>query len=77
MEKPFGAMPAVDVTETDGGYEVTAELPGMDEKNIEVKLANRTLTIKGEKRDEKEETKKRLLHARATLRLVPAQLHPA
>jgi HSP20 family protein len=58
MEKPFGAMPAVDVTEADGGYEVTAELPGMDEKNIEVKLANRTLTIKGEKRDEKEETKK-------------------
>ena len=30
----------------------------MDEKNIEVKLANHTLTIKGEKRDEKEETKK-------------------
>jgi HSP20 family protein len=58
VERAFGAMPAVDVTETDGGFEVTAELPGMDEKNIEVKLANRTLTIKGEKRDEKEETKK-------------------
>jgi HSP20 family molecular chaperone IbpA len=36
------AMPAVDITETDGGFEVTAELPGMDEKNIEVKLANHT-----------------------------------
>jgi HSP20 family protein len=58
VERAFGAMPAVDVTETDGGYEVTAELPGIDEKNIEVKLANHTLTIKGEKRDEKEETKK-------------------
>ena len=58
VERAFGAMPAVDVTETDGGFEVTAELPGMDEKNIEVKLANHTLTIKGEKRDEKEETKK-------------------
>jgi len=58
MEKAFGAMPAVDVTETDGGLEVTAELPGIDEKNIEVKLANHTLTIKAEKRDEKEETKK-------------------
>jgi len=58
MERAFGAMPAVDVCETDGGYEFTAELPGMDEKNIEVKLANHTLTIKGEKRDEKEETKK-------------------
>ena len=58
VERAFGAMPAVDVTETDGAFEVTAELPGIDEKNIEVKLANRTLTIKGEKRDEKEETKK-------------------
>ena len=58
VERAFGAMPAVDVTETDGGLEVTAELPGIDEKNIEVKLANHTLTIKGEKRDEKEETKK-------------------
>jgi HSP20 family protein len=58
VERALGAMPAVDVTETDGTFEVTAELPGMDEKNIEVKLANHTLTIKGEKRDEKEETKK-------------------
>lgn len=58
VERAFGAMPAVDVTETDGGYEITAELPSLDEKNIEVKLANNTLTIKGEKRDEKEETKK-------------------
>ena len=58
MERAFGAMPAVDVTEIDGGFEVTAELPGMDEKNVEVKLANHTLTIKGEKRDEQEETKK-------------------
>src|SRR5690242_5761469 len=55
METAVSAMPAVDVTETDAGYEVVAELPGMDEKNIEVKLANHTLTIKGEKRDEKEE----------------------
>ncbi len=58
VERALGAMPAVDVTETESGYEVIAELPGMDEKNVEVKLANHTLTIKGEKRDEKEETKK-------------------
>jgi HSP20 family protein len=32
-ESAFGAVPAVDVTETDGGFEVTAELPGMGEKN--------------------------------------------
>jgi len=54
----LAAMPAVDVSETDKAYEITAELPGLDEKNVEVKLANGILTIKGEKQDEKEEKKK-------------------
>ncbi len=52
------AVPAVDVAETDKAYEITAELPGLDEKNIEVKLANRVLSIKGEKQEEKEEKEK-------------------
>ena len=46
------------MAETDKAYEVTAELPGMDESNIEVKLADDVLTIKGEKKEEKEEKKK-------------------
>lgn len=50
--------PAVDVVEREGAYEVTAELPGMDEKDIEVKLANGTLTIRGEKKEEREEKEK-------------------
>ncbi len=52
------ALPAVDVSETDKVYEITAELPGIDEKNVEVKVANGILTIKGEKQDEKEEKQK-------------------
>ncbi len=52
------AVPAVDFTDTEKAYEVTAELPGMDEKNVEVKVANGVLTIKGEKQEEKEEKKK-------------------
>ena len=52
-------MPAVDITETEKGYKVVAELPGMDEKNIEVKIANGMLTIKGEKQEDKEEEKQR------------------
>lgn len=52
------SAPAVDVVETDKSYEITAELPGMDEKDIEVKLANGGLTIKGEKHEEKEEKEK-------------------
>jgi HSP20 family protein len=51
-------MPVVDVSETDKAYEITAELPGMDEKDVEVKVANGTLTIKGEKQEDKEEKKK-------------------
>jgi HSP20 family protein len=50
--------PAVDVTETEGAYEIAAELPGLDEKNIEVKVADDMLSIKGEKKEEKEEKKK-------------------
>ncbi|MGZ5901411.1 MAG: Hsp20/alpha crystallin family protein [Reyranella sp.] len=57
-EFAVGESPAVDITEGDKAYEVTAELPGMDEKNIEVKVANGNLTIKGEKNAEKEEKKK-------------------
>jgi HSP20 family protein len=48
----------VDVSEGEKAYEITAELPGLDEKDIEVKLALGGLTIKGEKREEKEEKKK-------------------
>lgn len=50
--------PAVDIVEKDNAYEVTAELPGMSDKDIEVKLAGGMLTIKGEKSEEKEEKKK-------------------
>ncbi len=49
--------PAVDITEDDAAFKLSAELPGMAEKDIEVSLAGDTLTIKGEKRQEKEESK--------------------
>jgi len=57
-QQSWVAAPAVDVTESDKAYEITAELPGIDEKHIEVKLAGGALTIKGEKHDEREEKKK-------------------
>jgi HSP20 family protein len=57
-EVEWGATPAVDVAEKDKAYEITAELPGMSEKDIEVTFADGTLTIKGEKQEEKEEKKK-------------------
>lgn len=48
------AVPAMDFVERDNAYEVHAELPGMDERDIEVKVAGGVLTIKGEKQQEKE-----------------------
>ena len=50
-----GLAPAVDIVDAEKAYEVTAELPGIDDKNIEVTLSDDVLTIKGEKREEKEE----------------------
>jgi HSP20 family protein len=50
--------PRIDVAETDNAIEVTAELPGIDEKDVEVVLRDDILTIKGEKKSEKEEKKK-------------------
>jgi HSP20 family protein len=57
-ESSWPRMPAVDFTDTEKAYEITAELPGIDEKNLEVKVANDMLTIKGDRREEKEEKKK-------------------
>ena len=54
----FGKSPAVDIAEKDNRYEVTAELPGLSDKDIEVKYADGLLTISGEKKEEKEEKKK-------------------
>ena len=56
---PFGEqMPRSDVVETADGVEVTVELPGMEQKDVEVSLAGDTLTIKGEKKVERQDEKK-------------------
>ena len=48
-------LPAVDVAETRDEIVVNAEVPGMDPKKFDISLGERTLTIKGEKKREKEE----------------------
>ncbi len=52
------SAPAVDVTEDDLAYKITAELPGLEEKNIAVSVAGDTLILKGEKRYQKDEEDK-------------------
>ena len=50
-----GGWPNIEVSETDKEVKVTAELPGLDEKDIDVHLANGILSIKGEKKTETED----------------------
>jgi len=49
------SWPSMDVEETDREYRVTVEAPGVDEKDLEVVMADGVLTVRGEKRDERSE----------------------
>jgi HSP20 family protein len=51
FERGLG-WPEIEVSETDKETKVTAELPGLDEKDVDVQLANGVLAIKGEKKTE-------------------------
>ena len=51
-------LPNLDVTETDKQIEITAEMPGLEERDVQVNLADNVLTIRGEKKAEKEEKDK-------------------
>ncbi len=47
--------PAVDIKETPKEFVVTAEVPGINKKDINIEIADNTLTIKGERKFEKEQ----------------------
>jgi len=52
---PGMTMPAMDVSEDDKGYKLTAELPGLSEKDVEVTLTGDVVVLKGEKKQEYED----------------------
>jgi HSP20 family protein len=54
--------PRVDVSENDTEIVVSAELPGMEDKDVEVSVSRDMLTISGEKKEEKEEEDKNYYH---------------
>ncbi|MGO7163733.1 Hsp20/alpha crystallin family protein [Rhizobium johnstonii] len=66
FDRAFGRMPAafsrgmlaVDLVESEKAFELSAELPGVDAKDLDVTLADGVLTIKGEKNETKEEKEK-------------------
>ncbi|HLW64328.1 MAG TPA: Hsp20/alpha crystallin family protein [Gemmataceae bacterium] len=49
--------PRVDVSETDKEFVVKADLPGVDPKDVDISIRDSVLTVKGEKKTEKEEKK--------------------
>ena len=52
------SVPAIDMSEDEKVYKISAELPGIDAKDIDVSVSGGTLVLKGEKRQEKEEKDK-------------------
>jgi HSP20 family protein len=59
-ESATGWGPDVEIRETDREVEVRAEIPGMDPADIQLSVQGTTLTISGEKREEREEEKRDL-----------------
>jgi HSP20 family protein len=58
LPQPIGWMPPVEITERDEKLTVTAELPGIDPKNVHVELDDDVLTIRGEKLEERVDDEK-------------------
>ena len=65
FDQPFGILgrldaggPRTEIAETDNALEVSIELPGLDRKDVDVSLTDNALTIKGEKKSERDEAKK-------------------
>ncbi len=57
--EPSMGWPSIEVNETDKNVKVTAELPGLDEKDVQVEFADGVLSIKGEKKTETEDKERR------------------
>lgn len=53
-ELPGGGFPQVDIRESNNRITVTAELPGMEEKDIDIRVSDDVLILSGEKRQESE-----------------------
>jgi HSP20 family protein len=51
-------LPSMDLSETDKEIEITVELPGLEEKDVQVNVADDVLTIRGEKKSHHEEKEK-------------------
>jgi HSP20 family protein len=56
-------VPNIDISETDKAIEVSAEMPGLERKDIEISIEDDTLTIRGEKKIEEDQKDKDVQHS--------------
>ncbi len=76
-QTPVASWPSLEVQEKDGAYRISAELPGLDEKDVEVSVQNGVLTIRGEKKaetDDKERQYSERYYGRFERRLTLGEL---
>ncbi|MHC4606268.1 MAG: Hsp20/alpha crystallin family protein [Planctomycetota bacterium] len=57
-----GWIPSLDVTEEDGSYLVRAEIPGVEEKDLNISIHKNVLSISGEKKEESEKKEEGYYH---------------
>jgi HSP20 family protein len=62
LAQPIGFLPATDIVETDDQLVLTAELPGLEKKDVEIVVDEGVLTLRGEKIEEKKEEEDKKLH---------------
>jgi HSP20 family molecular chaperone IbpA len=63
------SWPRIEISESEKEVQVTAELPGLEEKDIEVELANGVLAIRGEKKTETEDKNRSSANAKGMIRV--------
>jgi HSP20 family protein len=63
---PANIVPKIDISETDKAIEVSAEMPGLERKDIDISIEDDTLTIRGEKKIEEDQKDKNVQHSERT-----------
>jgi HSP20 family protein len=56
-------VPNIEISESDKTIEVTAEMPGLERKDVEISIEDDTLTIRGEKKVEEQQKDKNVQHS--------------
>ena len=59
-------VPSIEISETDKAIEVSAEMPGLERKDVEISIEDDTLTIRGEKKFEENQKDKNVEHSERT-----------